>query len=128
MAKKKILVIDDEKDFAGLAKMNLELLGDFTVETASSGEEGIALAKKIQPHLIILDILMPGMDGFEVLKMLKQEKATMAIPVVMLSALADQESKLKASQLYDEMYITKPITATDLKEKIEEVLKRIGIK
>ena len=78
------------------------------------------------PDLILLDILMPGMDGFEVLEKLKKHEDTMMIPVVMLTAKGDEASKTKATQLYDELYITKPIEATDLKIKIEEVLERTG--
>ena len=125
---KKILIIDDEKDLCLLIKKNLEALGDFNVEMATNGKKGIQLAKKVKPDLIILDIIMPGMDGFEVLKNLKSNLKTRAIPVVMLTAKEDEESKVKAAQLYDELYITKPIEASALKTKIEEVLGRRGIK
>lgn len=127
MYKKRILIIDDEKDFCRLVKMNLELTGDFEVDIATNGERGISLAKKTKPDLVLLDILMPGMDGFEVLERLKKDKDTMAIPVVMLTAKENEASKIKAMQLYDELYITKPIETADLKTKIEEVLKK-GIK
>lgn len=126
MGKKRILIIDDEVDFSGLVKMNLELTGDFEVGIAANGKKGIKLAKRIKPDLILLDILMPGMDGFEVLEKLKKHEDTMMIPVVMLTAKGDEASKTKATQLYDELYITKPIEATDLKIKIEEVLERTG--
>jgi DNA-binding response OmpR family regulator len=128
MGKKKILIIDDEENFCRLVKMNLELIGDFQVDIATNGKKGVKLAKRIKPHLILLDILMPQMDGFEVLKELKKDRNAMSIPVVMLSARDDEAAKLKAAQLYDELYITKPIEVPDLKAKIEEVLKRRGIK
>lgn len=127
MEKKRILIIDDEDDFCKIVKMNLESVGDFEVDIATTGKKGIVKALKEKPHLILLDIMMPGMDGFQVLEKLKKDYNTMSIPVVMLTAKEDEESKLKATQLYDEAYITKPVEASVLKTKIEEVLKRIGI-
>lgn len=126
MYKKRILIIDDEKDFCRLVKMNLELTGDFEVDIATNGKRGIFLAKKTKPDLILLDILMPGMDGFEILERLKKDETTMEIPVAVLTAKGNKASKIKASGLY-ELYITKPIGTNDLKTKIEEVLKK-GIK
>lgn len=121
---KKILIIDDEEYFGKLAKKNLELLGDYDVSAVTNGIEGVSLAKKIKPDLILLDIMMPGIDGFEVLKRLKGDPDTLIIPVVMLTAREDEESKLKASKLYDESYLTKPIESEELKNKIEDILKR----
>ena len=77
MAKKKILLIDDEENLRKLIKMNLELTGAFEVATAAGGIEGIALAQKTVPDLILLDILMPGMDGIETLKRLRKDKDTL---------------------------------------------------
>jgi two-component system, OmpR family, alkaline phosphatase synthesis response regulator PhoP len=128
MSKRKILIIDDETDFCKLVKRNLELIGDFEVAIAEDGKRGLASAKKLKPDLILLDIMMPHMDGFKVLEKLKTDMNTIAIPVIMLTAKGDEASKIKAAQLYDEEYITKPIDAPDLKTKIEEVLKRRGIK
>lgn len=127
MSKKRILIIDDEDDFRILVRMNLELTGDFKVDMAANGKQGISLAKRVKPDLILLDILMPGIDGLEVLKRLKKGKDTMAIPVIMLTAKGDEASKIEATQLYDEEYITKPIEAPELKVRIEKVLKRRGI-
>ena len=124
MNKRKLLVIDDEPDFCRLVKTNLELTDNFEVSTATDGKRGLALAKKLKPDLILLDIIMPKMDGFEVLKKLKNDMDVMEIPVVMLTALGDVASKVKAAKLYDEEYITKPIQVHDLKNKLEEVLKR----
>lgn len=124
MRKKRILVIDDEEDFCKLVRMNLLLLGNFRVAIATNGKEGIKIAKNTRPDLILLDILMPDMDGFEVLDKLKKDENTMDIPVVMLTAKGDEASRIRAMELYDEEYITKPIEAQELKTKIEEVLRR----
>lgn len=128
MSKKKILIIDDEADFCKLVKRNLELIGDFEVAIAGDGNQGFNSAKKLKPDLILLDIMMPRMDGFKVLEKLKSDMNTIAIPVIMLTAKGDEASKVKAAQLYDEEYITKPIEALELKTKIEEILRRGGVK
>ncbi len=122
MDKKKVLLIDDEKTFGRLVKLNLELEGDFAVTLAESGKEGIKLARKHKPDVILLDIMMPGLDGFEVLKILKKDSDTVGIPVVMLTAKEDDESKVRAARLYDELYITKLIEPDELKKKLKEVL------
>ncbi|MFA5337246.1 MAG: response regulator [Candidatus Omnitrophota bacterium] len=126
MHKVKILIIDDEENFCKLVKMNLELDKDFIVEIAIDGKKGIDLAKKFKPDAIILDIMMPKMSGFEVLGKLKKDSKTIAIPVIMLSAKEDIDFQFKAAQLYDELYLVKPIDAPTLKGKIEEVLRRRG--
>jgi len=124
MASKKILIIDDEEDLSFFVKANLELAGYYEVVVATSGKAGIKAASQYKPDLILLDIMMPKMDGFEVLKKLKSSHATFSIPVIMLTAKGDDESKLKASKLYDEDYIIKPVRIEFLKTRIEEVLGR----
>lgn len=127
MSQKWVLIIDDEKDFGQLVKMNLELLGSFKVATAFNGKDGVKTALQIKPDLILLDIVMPKMDGFEVLKRLKEHPDTLNIPVVMLTARDDDVAKLKSLQLYNDGYITKPVDPNELKAKIEEVFKMRGI-
>lgn len=124
--RKKILIIDDEENYASLLKMRLEVIGAFDVYAANDGKEGLKMAKRLKPHLILLDIRMPGMDGHQVLERLKQEKVTMAIPVVMLTSMSDDASKIKASGLYSEDYLVKPLEANALKAKIESVFERMG--
>lgn len=124
MDKRIILMIDDERDFCKLVKLNLESFGDFEVVTAFTGKEGIKLARQTKPDLILLDVMMPGMDGFEVLERLKKDEHTIAIPVVMLTVKRDDDSMFQASQLFDEDYVTKPVEADELKARIENVLKR----
>ena len=126
MAKRNILLIDDEKDFCTTLRAHLEAISDFKVHVAFNGKSGIAVAKKVKPDVIILDIIMPDIGGHEVLERLKKDENTMAIPVVMLSALGNKESQLKAVALYGEEYIIKPVDAHALIDKIEEVLKGRG--
>ncbi|MCF7907409.1 MAG: response regulator [Candidatus Omnitrophica bacterium] len=121
---KKILIIDDEEDLSFFVKANLELVEGYEVTTATSGKEGIRVAAKYMPNIILLDIMMPGMDGYETLDKLKSSKKTMSIPVIMLTARADEESKVKAASAYNEDYLIKPVQIDVLRAKIEEVLKR----
>ncbi len=122
MDKRKILLIDDEKDLCALTKRLLEKVSDYTVDTAASGKEGLSLAKESKPDLIVLDIVMPGMDGFEVLEELKKDAVLTQVPVIILSGKSDADSKIKALELYNEMFLVKPVTALELKTKIDEVL------
>ena len=120
-------MIDDEEDILWTVKKSLEVMGNYDVETVQDGKRGLGMAKKIRPDLILLDITMPKMDGFEVLRMLKNDTATAKIPVIMFSAREDEEAKIEASQLYDEDYVVKGVEMPLLKQKIEDVLKRRGI-
>lgn len=122
---KKILIIDDEIDFSKLVKRNLELCGDFKVEIAAKGKEGIKLAARLKPHLILLDILMPDMDGFQVLEKLKENPGTALVPVIILSAKGDDTTRTEALSKDVELFITKPIGSSELKDKIIKVLKNI---
>lgn len=119
---KKILIIDDEKDFAYFAKKNLQLLSTYEVIVVNRGKKGIKTALKEQPDLILLDVMMPGIDGYEVLKRLKDNEKTCHIPVIMLTAKNEEESKLKASGLYADDYIVKPVETKELKARIHKLL------
>ncbi|MEM7816617.1 MAG: response regulator [Candidatus Aenigmatarchaeota archaeon] len=119
---KKILVIDDDENICKLLNSFLLKKG-YNVITTQSGKEGIRIADEQKPDLILLDIGMPKIDGFQVLKNLKNNLKTMSIPVVMLTARADEDSKIKACSLYSEYYITKPFDLEELANKIEEIFK-----
>lgn len=126
---KRILIIDDEIKICLAVKEGLEGMGDFNVVFATSGEEGIHAAKKLRPDLIILDIRLPGIDGVEVLRRLKNDIGTIAIPVIMLTAILEDTAKVECSREYAELYLEKPIDLKVLKTKIEEIFRRLdGIK
>ncbi len=120
--KKKILIIDDEKDFCYFIKLNLEMIKKFKVFVATNGKDGIKTAIRKKPDLILLDIMMPQIDGFEVLRSLKENIKTTAIPVVMLTALEQDETKAKASGLYSYDYFIKPIEMEALISGINGIL------
>ncbi|MBU1870107.1 MAG: response regulator [Candidatus Omnitrophica bacterium] len=121
---KKILIIDDEKDFCFFVSQNLELTGKYKVVVTNSSKDGLSAALRHKPDVILLDILMPGMNGFEVLAQLKGNQDTTTIPVIMLTAIDTEESKEKAVGLYNEDYITKPVDIASLNAKIDSVLSR----
>ena len=124
--RKKILLIDDEKDFCFFIKKNLEDSGGFDVVYTTDPMRGIKIAQQESPNLILLDIMMPGKDGFAVLEALKNDPRTISIPVVMLTAVEDDSARVRACRLSDEDYINKPVSYVLLKKKINEVLNRYG--
>src|SRR3989339_996781 len=121
----KILAIDDNDDnLLSLSALICEMFPEATVLTANSGEKGLLLAEKEDPHVILLDILMPGMDGYEVCKRLKSDKKLSRIPVVFITALrSDKESRIKALECGAEAFITKPMDEYELTAQIQAMLK-----
>jgi two-component system, OmpR family, alkaline phosphatase synthesis response regulator PhoP len=125
MDPKKILFIDDEDDFCYFAKLNLEKTGDYEIFTATGGEEGIALAKQHKPDLILLDIMMPEMDGGRVAEILFNDDLTRGIPVVFLTAVIREEEVLKSGgRIGGKDFIAKPVTPEKLIENIEYYLRK----
>ncbi|MFH1654327.1 MAG: response regulator [Pseudomonadota bacterium] len=111
--KKKILIIDDEKDLVDLLSQRLEAYG-YDVVAAYDGEEGLDKARKTHPNLILLDIMMPKMDGYQVCRFLKFDEDFKNVPVVMLTARS-QESDVKVGKSVGaDDYITKPFESADL--------------
>ena len=91
MDKKRILVIDDEPDFCKLVKKNIEQTGEFEVLTATNGEEGIRLVREIKPDLVLLDIIMPEVDGADVAAQIRDDKSIKDTPIVFLTAIIREE-------------------------------------
>lgn len=115
----KILVVDDESTMRRLAQYNLELAGH-EVLLAETAEEGLALARSEQPNLILQDVMLPGMDGFEALTELKNDSATLAIPVVMLTAKGQRTDVEQAMEAGAAGYITKPFDPSRFTLLVEE--------
>lgn len=119
----KILVVDDEIDIITLLEYNLGKAG-FKVISASDGPEAIESAKRERPNLIILDIMLPSMEGTEVCKALKKDDATSHIPVVMLTAKGEEVDRIVGLELGADDYITKPFSPRELILRVKAVLKR----
>ena len=120
--KPKILIVDDEEK-------NLKLMGailtnyGYVFETAKNGLEALEKTKEISPDLIFLDIMMPEMDGYEVCRRLKGNPLTQHIPVVMVTALADKESRIRGLEVGANDFLIKPVDKTELKIRTNNLLK-----
>jgi two-component system alkaline phosphatase synthesis response regulator PhoP len=123
MAKKKILVVDDEEDILELVRYNLAREG-YKVLCASSGEDGLKAAKSEKPDLIVLDLMLPGIDGLDVTRRLKGDPATRRIPIVMLTARGEESDIVAGLELGAEDYITKPFSPRVLVARIKAALRR----
>ncbi|MEN0048500.1 MAG: response regulator transcription factor [Bacteroidota bacterium] len=123
MSKTKILIVDDEPDILEILQFNLEKEG-FTVITAPNGEEGIQLAEKEIPNLVILDIMMPEMDGVEICRYLRQHKKFNQTLVAFLTAREEDYSQIAALDVGGDDYITKPIRPRVLISRIKALLRR----
>lgn len=118
-----ILVVDDEKDIIQLIRYNLEREG-FKVESASDGNEALKKADELKPDLILLDIMLPGKDGYEVIKSLNQNEKTANIPVIFLTAKSAEFDEVLGLELGADDYIVKPISPRKLISRIRAVLRR----
>lgn len=123
MAKEKILVIEDEEDIQELLAYNLSREG-YQVLPAVNGEEGFRLAKNKLPDLILLDLMLPGMDGLEICRQLKKEPKTQAIPVLMLTAKSGEADIVTGLEMGADDYLPKPFSPRVLLARIRTVLRR----
>ena len=119
----KILIVDDEVDTLRLIGMMLESKG-FQIFAASSGEKAISIAEHDQPDLILLDIMMPGIDGYDVTRQLRQQKATHDIPIIIFTAKTSMDDRVQGLELGADAYLTKPISSRELLAHIKAVLAR----
>jgi len=122
--KHKILVVDDEKDIVDLLKYNLVKENDFEVITALNGREAIEIAEREKPELILLDIMMPEINGFDVCKQLKTSHPTMDIPVIFLTAKDNEIDEIIGLELGADDYILKPISPRKVLARVRSVLRR----
>ncbi len=122
-----ILAIDDDPRLCLTLRRWLEVKGNYRVIAVTDGREGIKVAKREVPDLILLDLVMPGLGGIEVLKRLNKLAQTRYIPVVILTGSPSDETREDAEYEYVEHYLTKPIDPAKLLEKIESILQRRGV-
>ncbi len=124
MQKDKVLIIDDEEHIVELLRYNLEKAG-YEVIVANNGTEGWRMAKEKAPLLILLDVMLPLMDGLDVCKNLRREDKTKSIPIIMLTAKSEEIDKILGLELGADDYITKPFSVRELLARIKAVLRRI---
>lgn len=118
-----ILIIEDEKDIGQLLEYNLQKEG-FTTILANNGESGLKIARKEKPNLLILDLMLPGIDGLDVCRLIKSDSKIRDISIVMLTALGQEEDIIKGLESGADDYITKPFSFKVLIARIQSVLRR----
>lgn len=121
MNKKRILVVDDEMDLVETLRFSLEMEG-YEVLTSYNGEEALQLARNNQPDLILLDVMLPKMDGYKVCRLLKFDARYKHIPILMLTAKAQEKDRITGQETGADEYITKPFEMEDLMKKIRTYL------
>lgn len=122
---KKILAVDDERHIVRLVEVNLQRAG-YEVVTAYDGREALEKVQSENPDLVVLDVMMPYMDGFEVLKNLKADPATAEIPVIMLTAKAQDADVFKGWQSGVDCYLTKPFNPMELLTFVKRIFDSLG--
>jgi DNA-binding response OmpR family regulator len=121
MSQKRILIVDDEPDILETLRMNLELEG-FECLVAQDGNRGLERAQREKPDLMILDLMLPGLDGYKICRLLKFDDQYRHIPIIMLTAKAQDEDRLLGEQTGADHYMTKPFAMSNLVGKIRELL------
>jgi DNA-binding response OmpR family regulator len=121
--KKTILIIEDDADIASLLQHYLQAEG-YEVHRESDGVAGLKAAKTRRPHLIVLDLMLPGLDGLQVCSKLRQDGATVNIPILMLTAKGEETDKIIGLELGADDYVTKPFSPRELMARIKALLRR----
>ena len=123
-SKKQILIIEDEPDIQELLSFNLDKNG-YKVFSASNGEKGLEVARKEHPDLILLDLMLPGINGLDVCRIIKSDQDTSGISIIMLTALGQEEDIIKGLETGADDYVTKPFSLQVLEARIKSVLRRV---
>jgi len=123
MAKEKILIVEDEKDIVEMIEYNLKKEG-YTTLAVLNGSDAMPSAKRERPDLVILDLMLPDIDGFEICKRLKNNELTGHIPIIMLTAKSQEVDKVAGLELGADDYMTKPFSPRELTARIKAVLRR----
>jgi len=127
VSKETVLIIEDEKNIVELVKYSLEREGFRAVSTLR-GDSGLEEARRLNPHLIILDLMLPELNGLEICKILKQNEKTAHIPIIMLTAKSEEADQVLGLELGADDYVTKPFSPRQLVARVKAVLRRTGEK
>ena len=126
VTKETLLIVEDEADIRELISFNLEMSG-YQVIKAADGEEGLTLARRHQPDLILLDLMLPGTDGLKVCRQLRTEAATRKTPIMMLTARGEEDDQITGFEAGADDYITKPFSPRVLVARVKALLRRNGL-
>ena len=119
----RVLIVEDERDIRDLILLHLQRDG-YQVTTAASGEDGLLQVKQSPPDLVLLDLMLPGMSGLEVCRRLRQEPTTATLPILMLTAKADEVDRVVGLELGADDYVVKPFSPKELVARVRAVLRR----
>ena len=125
MTNPRILIIEDDNDIFELLQYNFKKEG-FEITHSFNGEKGLNLALQIKPDLILLDLMLPGINGHKVCQKLKENDATRVIPIIMLSAKGEEHDKIKGLEIGADDYVTKPFSPSELIARVRAVMRRSG--
>lgn len=117
-----VLIVDDNQELLDLITESLTLLGDYTVLTAANGADGLARAVESRPDCMVIDIKMPGLDGYQLVRALRGDPATAALPLVVLTALTQEHYRFAGLLAGADQYLTKPIKPPDLVAAIQAAI------
>jgi two-component system, OmpR family, phosphate regulon response regulator PhoB len=120
----RVLVVDDEPDIVALVAYHLAKSG-YTVSTATTGPEGLAVARRDKPSIIVLDLMLPGLSGLEVMEELRGDSATSSIAVLMLTARREESDRIKGLTVGADDYLTKPFSPQELVLRVAAILRRV---
>lgn len=126
MTTRRALIIDDEDDIREVTQLSLELIGDWTVSAVGSGRLGAERARLERPDVVLLDVMMPGLDGPQTLELLRADPATAGIPVIFLTAKVQTAERRQLEDLGVRGLIAKPFDPTTLTNLVDELLARPG--
>jgi two-component system phosphate regulon response regulator PhoB len=118
-------VVDDEPDIVALVAYHLAKAG-YRVSTAAAGPDALSLARRERPSLVVLDLMLPGMSGFDVLEQLRRDDATKHIAVLMLTARKEEQDRIRGLSLGADDYLTKPFSPQELVLRVRAILRRVG--
>ncbi|MCE2940437.1 MAG: response regulator [Gemmatimonadota bacterium] len=121
----RVLVVDDEPDIVALVAYHLAKVG-YRVSTAASGADALAMARQDRPALIVLDLMLPGMSGYDVLEQLRADEATRGIAVLMLTARREEQDRITGLSLGADDYLTKPFSPQELVLRVQAILRRVA--
>ena len=120
----RVLVVDDEADLVRILQFGLQSMG-YQVETASDGQEGLKKAREMKPDIILLDLMLPKLDGYKVCRLLKFDERYKNIPIIILSARTQEGDQSLAMEMGANRFITKPYEFTDILSHMEALLKSV---
>jgi two-component system, OmpR family, phosphate regulon response regulator PhoB len=124
VSNKRVLIVEDEKDVVDLLTLNLRKAGGFGISTAADGAAGLTKARDEKPDFVILDLMLPKVPGLEVCKILKSDSATRHIPILMLTARADEIDRIVGLEFGADDYVTKPFSPREVILRIKAILRR----